>query len=358
MISLRDRNDRINLRSSGAVRGGAGHDRLTCTRACSLFGGRGNDVLRGGASYDRLDGGPGRDRLYGGGATDILIDGETDARAAPDLFDGGGAPDADGDAVDFSRRRDSVRIDLKRGRTSTGDTIVGVRTVTGGSGDDQLTGDAAYNTLNGGPGDDAIDGGAGNDVSVGGPGNDRLSGGIGNDYLVGEADRDRLDGGTGDDSLSSREAIDNGHQGFPTMADQLSCGDGADVVTSDAADTLEPACDQLGAEDVQLRTVPMLRGDHAEFTATWTFPGGLGRAAVGTLSLHSLVGEEYGKARYAVPSAGTMTISVPLTSAGVAALRAGTVVQVDLVPDPLVIAPGSQPMLIGSSGYRMFLRAG
>ena len=183
--------------------GGAGSERPSCTTECSLFGGKGNDVLRGGASlYDRLDGGPGRDRLYGGGAIDILIDGETDAQAAPDLFDGGGAPDADGDAVDFSRRQDSLRIDLKRGRTSTGDTIVGVRTVTGGSGDDRLTVNAAYNTLNGGPGDDAIDGGGiGNDVSVGGPGDDRLSGGIGNDYLVGEADRDRLDGGPGDDSF-------------------------------------------------------------------------------------------------------------------------------------------------------------
>ena len=317
-------------------------------------------MLRGGASSDRLDGGPGRDRLYGGGATDILIEGETDAQAAPDLFDGGGAPDAEGDAVDFSGRQDPLRVDLKRGRTGTGDTIVRVRRVTGGSGDDQLTGDAARNTLHGGPGDDAIDGGAGDDGLGGGPGNDRLSGGIGNDSLEGQADRDRLDGGPGNDSVFGNEAISD--HGFPTMPDAVSCGDGADVVTSDAADTLGPACDELAAEDVQLQTVPTLRGGsrgvHCDLEAFFSIPvsalGSPGNPHVGTLSLHSLVGEEYGQARYFVPSAGT-TVSVPLTSAGVAALRAGTVVQVALVPDPpdpLLFAPVSIP-----SGYRMLLRA-
>ena len=57
-----------------------------------------------------------------------------------------------------------------------------------------------------------------------------------------------------------------------------------------------------------------------------------------------------------MPSGGSATVSVPLTSAGVAALGAGTVVQVDLVPDSVMIAPGLEASLIGSSGYRMFLR--
>jgi RTX calcium-binding nonapeptide repeat (4 copies) len=346
-ISLGDRNDRVIVLGTVAAiaYAGAGNDRLTGTEGDVWFaGGRGNDVLRGSASYDRLTGGPGRDRLYGRGEADELFDGETDANAARDLFDGG-APGFGGNTLDFSRRRDALRIDLERGQASTHDTIVRIRNVTGGSGDDHLTGDAAGNTLSGGPSHDTIDGGTGNDVAIGGFGDDRLSGGLGDDGLFGSAGEDRLDGGLGDDRLDSREPDDDGGQGTPAMPDEVTCGDDADMAESDASDTLEPACEQMRDLDIELGTVPTLIGDHAEFIAT-SFSGigpGLGRH---TLSLDSLTGEEYGSTAYVVPPDGTITISVPLTAAGVAALRAGTVMQVNLVHVGV------------SSGYRMFLRAG
>jgi hypothetical protein len=64
------------------------------------------------------------------------------------------------------------------------------------------------------------------------------------------------------------------------------------------------------------------------------------------LSLHGLSGEEYGTVSYVVPT-GTTTVSVPLTSAGITALDAGNVVQVDVVP-------GFQWPVFG---YRMFLQS-
>jgi hypothetical protein len=113
-------------------------------------------------------------------------------------------------------------------------------------------------------------------------------------------------------------------------------------------DTLELACEQLEAEaysgEIVLGTIPALRGDRADFTAT--FAGS--QAAVGTLSLSGPTGEPYGQAGYVVPPDGTPTrVSVPLNSVAVAALHAGTTVQVNIVPDQF-----------RSSGYRMFLRAG
>jgi hypothetical protein len=217
----------------------------------------------------------------------------------------------------------------------------------GGEGNDVLRSASGGSWLDGGRGDDALYGGTGNDEFSGGPGNDRLSGGAGADALAGDAGRDRLAGGSGDDHLASNEAaVGVGAESAPTMPDELACGRGADDAASDAADTLRPSCEELVGDRIRLATAPVLRGDRAEFVATWILV--TPEAAIGTISLHSLAGEQYGNAGYVVPPYGMATVSVPLSSAGVAALRAGTTVQVDLVSDGL----------IKSSGYRMFLRAG
>ena len=341
-------NDRVALRGMGSVLGGSGNDRLSGgPYGVSLSGGRGDDVLRGGSAHDRLDGGLGRDRLYGRGDDDDLVDGETDARAARDLFDGG-AQGLLGNTVEFSRRQRSLLIDLRSNRTSTHDSIVGIQNITSGGGDDHLIGDAADNRLRGGPGDDVIVDDMGKDTAIGGPGNDRLSGGAGKDYLIGEADSDQLDGGPGDDAFDTKEIDDDGGHGTPNRPDEVVCGDGADTARSDASDTVELACEQLWAEsfggDIVLWTVPAFGGDHADFTATFV---GL-QTAIGTLGLTGPAGEHYGQADYVVPPDGTpTTVSVPLSSAAVAALHVGTTVQVNVVPDRY-----ARP-----SGYRVFLRA-
>ena len=80
--------------------------------------------------------------------------------------------------------------------------------VTGGVGNDVITGNTTNNRLDGGSGNDSIKGLDGNDTLTGGLGNDTLDGGTGNDVLDGEADTDSLVGGTGRDLLIGGAAID------------------------------------------------------------------------------------------------------------------------------------------------------
>ena len=91
-----------------------------------MAGGAGIDLLRGGGGDDSLTGGPGRDRVYGGGGEDTLVEGETDAQAAVDLFDGGPQSRTNtdtGDTLQYSHRRANLTIDLAAGATSTEDTF-------------------------------------------------------------------------------------------------------------------------------------------------------------------------------------------------------------------------------------------
>jgi Ca2+-binding RTX toxin-like protein len=83
-----------------------------------------------------------------------------------------------------------------------GDTLVGIQNLTGGDGDDVLTGDGLANTLTGGAGADTLSGGAENDILDGGAGNDTLDGGAGDDTLKGGVGADRFTGGAGTDTVS------------------------------------------------------------------------------------------------------------------------------------------------------------
>ncbi|TXC69765.1 hypothetical protein FSB78_01395 [Sphingomonas ginsenosidivorax] len=102
----------------------------------------------------------------------------------------------------------NLTIDMVAGTLSgTGigsDTFRNFENVTGGSGNDVITGDNNANTLNGGAGNDTLTGGGGNDTLNGGAGDDRLFGGTGVDQLNGGSGNDYLDGGAdaGDNSLS------------------------------------------------------------------------------------------------------------------------------------------------------------
>jgi Ca2+-binding RTX toxin-like protein len=79
--------------------------------------------------------------------------------------------------------------------------------LSGGDGDDTLTGSAADDTLDGGDGNDTLNGRGGNDTLIGGPGNDILNGGQGTDTMS---------GGDGDDQFIWNP------------------GDGSDVIEGDA----------------------------------------------------------------------------------------------------------------------------
>ena len=92
-------------------------------------------------------------------------------------------------------------------------------TLTGGSGNDKLSGQDGNDSLFGGGGDDTLSGGAGNDFIAGGAGNDTLFGGDGNDFLDGDQGTDvaflgagndvfRWDQGDGSDTVEGGSGFD------------------------------------------------------------------------------------------------------------------------------------------------------
>lgn len=138
----------------------------------SVYGGDGNDVLRGSDSAV-FYGGNGNDRLVGGGGV-------------WDLGPYGGPGN---------------------------DTITGCATdCYGGPGNDSLTGTDETNNLYGEDGNDTLHGKGDADSLYGGKGNDRLYGDQGNDTLFGNSGNDALYGGTGTDKLSGGPGTDKVHQ--------------------------------------------------------------------------------------------------------------------------------------------------
>jgi Ca2+-binding RTX toxin-like protein len=347
-VRLFDGDDAAEIRSFDIdVRGGEGDDVLRgFSDYDSLTGGPGNDVLLGRGSSDQLSGGPGRDRLVGGPGDDTLIDGETDAEAARDTFIGGTEDDGGpGDMVSYAKRRRPLGIDLQRGTSSTEDRLVGVESITAGSGDDRLVGDRDENWLIGGVGDDVVHGRRGRDIPQGGTGADRVLGEHGDDVVWGDAGRDFLYGGAGEDFVISRE--EDGERGD----DQLDCGDASDTVRSDSADTLTGGCESLStfSNGLNLPTLPAIDADSARFSLRCSEGSGSGSCS-GTLTLSRLDGELLGTVHFSVPDDSTATqVAVPLIPATAGVLVTGTTVQVDLVPD--------DPTFMETGGYRMFMQA-
>ncbi|MEQ1669527.1 MAG: type I secretion C-terminal target domain-containing protein, partial [Hyphomicrobium sp.] len=217
-----------------------------------------NNTLRGGGAADVLTGGTGDDALFGSGGTDIavfagninnatfglsgnsaqvstLLDG-TDTltsmekvrfagleftlrignnnnndsfvtTAAPELFLGFSGTDT---VVYQSNMQ--VNANLATGTALNGDRYYSIENLTGGSGNDTLTGDGNSNVLSGGDGADKLTGAGGNDTLNGGAGFDTIvfAAGFGNDTVNGfDSDagggQDKLDvsGFTGGDDITA-----------------------------------------------------------------------------------------------------------------------------------------------------------
>jgi Ca2+-binding RTX toxin-like protein len=137
-----------------------GNDALVGDDADDLLAAlRGNDSLSGLNGDDLLVGGAGNDRLAGGLGNDILDGGDGADTAA---FGGAGV------TVNLSRAAPQ--------QTGEGlDSLVSIENVTGGDGDDQITGNTLANVLAGADGNDRLNGGGGAD---------RLSGGLGADRFL------------------------------------------------------------------------------------------------------------------------------------------------------------------------------
>lgn len=97
--------------------------------------------------------------LIGGAGNDTLV-----ATASTDLLVGG----AGTDTASYAASRDAVTVDLTDPTANegdaSGDLLVAIENLIGGSGDDTLVADAGDNVLTGGAGNDTLTTGAGNDT--------------------------------------------------------------------------------------------------------------------------------------------------------------------------------------------------
>ena len=149
-----------------------------------LFGDSGNNKLSGGAGDDRIVANAGNDRVEGGAGADTM-----DGDAVSAAESGYAAAPVDSDTLSYASSSGAVTIDLsgqyavaasaeqQRGHYATGDggdaagdRFRGFENVTGGMGNDRLTGDGFNNILIGGPGADRLDGGAPQTIDSGADG--------------------------------------------------------------------------------------------------------------------------------------------------------------------------------------------
>ena len=103
------------------------------------------------------------------------------------LHDPGAGPEP---TCDAQHRSSHARGNVFNALQYHGDARSLIENAVGGTGNDNLKGNAAANSLTGGSGNDSLYGLAGNDRLDGGAGNDVLDGGTGADIMIGGAGND------------------------------------------------------------------------------------------------------------------------------------------------------------------------
>jgi Ca2+-binding RTX toxin-like protein len=227
--------------------GGAGDD--------TIFGGLGNDAILGDDGNDTIDGGAGddyivggttgRDTLIGGDGNDTIItsfDGAAIQGGAGDdrISVNGGSNVIDGgignDYVSIGGVVADLTIDLNvttaQNYSSAGTlTLTNVENISGGWGNDVITGNDAANFINGMYGTNVLNGGGGDDTIWTYGLNNTLDGGVGNDSLWsrGQDFNDTLNGGDGNDTLLGGHILNGGSGNDNLAGDIMTGGTGADV---------------------------------------------------------------------------------------------------------------------------------
>ena len=262
-----------------ATGGGVGTDTLVNIEWVlgSIYG----DVIRGSnrAVTEVIRGGAGNDTLYGGDVSGV---------------------DLGENSIDYSRAAGAVNVNLATGKASGADgndVFSGFQSISSGSFDDQLTGDAQDNAFIAGAGNDTINGGAGRDMlsfqvatggvtaslatgtSSGADGNDSfinienlrgsefadmLSGDAGNNRIQGRDGGDAIDGGAGDDSL---------HGGYGN--DTLTGGAGNDTFQYSGGGEGVDRITDFVAGDVIAIAVALTAGMPVSGTGTGVLAGGV-----------------------------------------------------------------------------------
>lgn len=223
-----------------------------------VYGSYYSDTMLGSTGDDIKYGFDGNDSLTGSGGADFLAGG-----AGADTLDGG----ADTDTASYQKDQTGITVDLtlataQSGGEAQGDILTGIENVTGGAGNDSITGNSSANYLDGFTGSDTLAGGAGNDIYVvdsisdvvtensgegldrvesyvsytlganveyltlletaningtgnagdnelsGNAGSNVLSGGDGNDVFLGGGGNDTMNGGLGDDIFSINSLVE------------------------------------------------------------------------------------------------------------------------------------------------------
>ena len=181
-------------------------------------GGAGNDQLEAGVDFDgSLDGGSGDDTFALVGYRQSVSGGPGNDKASYFSWSQCCSPSGvtvtlDGSANDGPQGRDDIAGDIE--------------VVEGGSGGDELSGNAAANTLSGLDGGDSLSGRGGDDHLFGGDGADELVGGTGSDHHQSGAGNDRVD---------SRDGAQ----------DSVICGPGTDAVDADLSDLVASDCESV-----------------------------------------------------------------------------------------------------------------
>ncbi len=187
----------------GSLYGGAGNDVLRGgSQASFLYGGTGNDVLSGGSGVtaDTLDGGEGNDAMAGGRGSDIYFvdsigDVITEYKDSQYVYDN----DVIYSSVDYSLSDNVERLEL----------LTGAVIATGNAQENTLVGNDAANVLNGKQGTDRLYGGLGADTYIynAGDGFDNI---YETENEAGVVDVLKLGEGIGPNDVQVRRTVANG----------------------------------------------------------------------------------------------------------------------------------------------------
>ena len=216
----------------------------------NVIGSNGNDTLIGDANNNTLTGGSGNDVLDGGDGNDVFL--VSGSGQGYDTIDGGTGNNtieamSNGTVIGISSIANVENISANGftgvsisgvSNTATtlnfsGDTLTGIASIIGGTGNDTITGGIGSDTIYGGGGADTITGGGGNDTltfaSIGAAvtvdladssqnagfaqgevlsGILNITGSGGNDTLTGDANNNTIIGGNGNDTMSGGDGND------------------------------------------------------------------------------------------------------------------------------------------------------